>query len=404
MSQLFQRLEVERAAVVANLEQMVDEADAKQEDLTDEQLAQRADAMARIDTIDKQLASLAERTEMNIGLAEKIRSIGRVSPDTDFAYRSVGSALWDMLHQGDRDANQRYKLAIRAAEHMGTEATNTTPQAGDLGGLAISPVVGPIANPLPAGMPFLSAIGLSTVPSATFARPYISDPDFATGVGEQALEKGELASQKFDVLSTVLSPTTYGGYLNVSAQLIALQAGALDIIVGQLRRRLALKLEGAAITELALTTGTETIASGGSAASVFTAIYNAAAEVMTATQQPAEWIAMGPLGFAKLGAVVDAAGRPLFPTLGPANAPGTSNATGFTSSVAGLRAIVTPAITGTELYVGNSAGFEGWWYPLPLMEAVEPSVLGRQVAVAAMFAPFRPTPFANSVVKITWAA
>ena len=405
MSQLFARLETERAGLVSLLDNMVAEVDAKGADLSDDQISERSDAMARIGAIDKQLESLAERTEMEIGLAEKIKAVGRASSGDDgFQYRSSGLLLYDLIHQSENDSRHRYQLAKRAAEHMGTDAANTTPTAGDLGGLVITPVVGPIANPTPSGMPFLSAIGLQQVPSAAFARPYISDPDFETGVAEQPLEKAEVASQKFEVLNTILSPTTYGGYLNVSAQLLALQSGALDIIVGQLRRRLANKLEKAALTEVGASTGSEAIASGGSAAAVLSAIYNAAAEVMVATQQPAEWIAMGPLGMAKIGAVVDAAGRPLFPTLGPANAPGTANAGGFTSSVAGLRAIVTPGITDTSLYVGNSAGFEAWWYPLPVLEAVEPSVLGRQVAVAAMFAPYRPTPFANSVVKVTWAA
>jgi hypothetical protein len=35
-----------------------------------------------------------------------------------------------------------------------------------------------------------------------------------------------------------------------------------------------------------------------------------------------------------------------------------------------------------------------------VLEAVEPSVLGRQVAVAASIAGYRPTPFANATIHV----
>jgi hypothetical protein len=118
------------------------------------------------------------------------------------------------------------------------------------------------------------------------------------------------------------------------------------------------------------------------------------------TNELPDWIAMGPLGWARLGGLTDAAGRPLFPTLGAANAPGTSSASSFSVTVAGLRPIVTPAITDESYYIGGSAGLEGYLYRYPVLEAVEPSVLGRQVAVAASIAGYRPTPFANAVIKL----
>jgi hypothetical protein len=42
-------------------------------------------------------------------------------------------------------------------------------------------------------------------------------------------------------------------------------------------------------------------------------------------------------------------------------------------------------------------------YRYPALDAVEPSVLGRQVAVAAAIAAYRPTPFANAIVKLAAA-
>jgi hypothetical protein len=67
-------------------------------------------------------------------------------------------------------------------------------------------------------------------------------------------------------------------------------------------------------------------------------------------------------------------------------------------SVAGLRVIVTPAIADNTFWVGNSYVIEGAIYRYPVLEAVEPSVLGRQIAVAASTAGYRP--IANGAVHL----
>ncbi len=398
-TQMINRLQDKREGIVKTLAATVDRAEAEGRDLTDDEVAERTAAKADVDGIDSRIASLADSLAQNTEIAEKVRKIG--APDTEFSYRNAGEALYDLLHQGDPDSKARYSMSLRAAEHMGTLAANTTPTAGDLGGLVIAPSVGAIVDPFPGGMPFLNWLGWSRIPSAAFSRPHIIDPDFEAGVAEQTKEKAELVSKKFSVGSTTLSPVTYGGYLNVSQQLITLQPGALSIIIRHLRKRLAWALESAAITEIGKTTGAVTIAATGTAADYQAAIYDASAKVITSTQEPATFLLMGPLGYAKLGALVDLAGRPMFPYLGASNADGTSTANAFTSNVFGLRAVVTPAIKDDAIYVGNGAGIEAWYYPLPLLEAVEPSVLGRQVAVSAMLAPFRPTGVEDSIVKLT---
>lgn len=402
-NKMLNRYMTDRETKVKFLERMLEEAEDTGADLTDEQVQQRSDTADEIKSLDARIESLTVDLEIAGDLARKVAQVGRVGDTTDFQYRSAGAAVWDLLHQRDDDAKRRWKLAqvnTRAAEHMGTLAANTTATAGDLGGLHVVPNVGAIVDPYPGGMPFLSALGMQRIPSAAFSRPYIVDAAFDTGVAVQAKEKAELASKAFNVASDTLSAATYGGYLNVSQQLIEFQAGSLSIIIGHLRKRLANALEAAALTEVALTTGSETLAADADAATTLAAIYGASAKVMDATREPATWILMGTAGFARLGSLADLAGRPLFPSLGAANAPGTATTGGFTSTVAGLRPVVTWGITDGSIYVGNGAGFEAWYYPLPLLEAVEPSVLGRQVAVAAMLAPYRPTPNADSVIKL----
>ena len=373
-------------------------------DLTEQDLATISAAADIVRSKNRQLDVLCQDLEIAEDTQSRLRGLGNAVVTGDYHYRSAGELLYDCLHQNEPEAKSRYaKVMRRAAEHMGTTAAGTTPVAGDLGGLVVRPVVGPVANPYPSGMPFATAVGMRDIPTTDgfgFSRPHIIDADFQTGVAAQTLEKAELASKKFSVAVTNVPLTTMGGYLNVSQQLVSFQATALDIIVDQLRRRLENQIDKVLVTAAQASTGHVELADAGDAAAVIKAIYDAAAAYYAVTFELPSWIAMGPTGWARLGSLVDAAGRPLFPTLGATNAPGTMNAGSFATTVAGLTPIVTPAITTNEFEVGGPAGLEGYLYRYPVLEAVEPSVLGRQVAVAASVAGYRPTPFANATINV----
>jgi HK97 family phage major capsid protein len=198
----------------------------------------------------------------------------------------------------------------------------------------------------------------------------------------------------------MLKRTTLGGYLNVSQQLLQWQPGALQVIVEQMRARLSSKIETHFVTELAASTGKVDLAAGAAAAAVIQAIYDASAAVYGATNELATMIVCGPLGWARLGGLADAAGRPLLPSISPSNATGQATAGTFSTSIAGLQLVVSPKVTSDEFHVLNGACIEGWAYYYPLLEAVEPSVLGRQIAVAADVVAHRPTPYANAAVLV----
>jgi hypothetical protein len=101
------------------------------------------------------------------------------------------------------------------------------------------------------------------------------------------------------------------------------------------------------------------------------------------------WIAVGPLGWARLGALTDLAGRPIFPSLNPVNAVGTADIAGDLQ-IAGIRTIVTAGITDEDIFMGNGIGLELYSYRYPLLSATEPSLLGRQLAVAASLGSYKP--------------
>jgi hypothetical protein len=419
----------ERAETVGLIESTTRLALEQHRDLTPDDFKSIDAWKERIGQLDRQLALIGDVPyEIDPDTRSKLERVtsGAVWSETP-KYRTAGELLWDTIHANmgsahsveDQEARKRYERLMRAAQHMGTDSAITAATAGDLGGLFVNPIVGPIINISPQGRPFLSAIGVQPAPnSLTFVRPRIVDPDFATGVAVQSTQKSELASKKFDVAIDNLTLATVGGYLNVSQQLLSFQAGALNIILGQMQRRLGYAAEVAAITEVDATTeAATTLAANADAKAVLASVFEAAATVYENSGELPSWIAMGPGGWRRLGSLVDSANRPMFPYLGAVNGLGTMTADSFAMvGPAGLRPIVTRAITDFDLFVGGASSFEAYEYSFPVLEAVEPSLLGRQIAVASALAFYRPTTVehvtgppevlqsAGGIVEIPWTA
>lgn len=356
---------------------------------------------ARIKVLDRQLEVVGEDVSMDDDTRERLMRGGAGRAPSAPKYRTAGELMRDTVlanfapkgFEGAAEARERYERHMRAAEHMGTTAEATTPTAGGFGGLQTIPVVGPTIDVSNAAQPFLNRIGKRRAPGTDFARPRIVDPDLKTGegAGKQTLQKAELKSKKFDVKSDLLTLETYGGYLNVSQQVISLQAAAWDIIITQLQKRVAWQGEAAAILELQQSASEVPLATGAASDVVLSALVDGAVEVWEKTGEFPTWIAFGALGWARLAKLVDDVKRPLFPFLGAQNALGTSNLGGAALGPLGLDQILTPGITNADIWMGNDIAIEAYNYPFPVLEAVEPSVFGRQVAVAEALAFYRPT-------------
>lgn len=416
---LTQRLMSERSSLVQRGEGLQLTVADENRDLTETERTSLASFRGRIEEIDRQLTLTTQSYELDANTAANIARItgqaAQARRDPTSQWRSAGHALWDYMHQtSSRESAQRVQafaqrgaeaeaifvpsstdgpVQTRAAAHMGTTVEATTAPAGGFGGLVVHPVVGPIIDLGFYGTPLLNALGYNPAPNGfSFMRPRIVDANFDTGVGTQTLEKAELASQPFNLTSDTVTLSTVGGYLNVSLQseTFIQSPDALDIVVTQLRRRLQAKVEKLASDQLATATKLITLAADADAAAVQQAIFDAAAAVFTATNQMPTWLAMGPAGWARLGGLTDLAGRAIFPALSPSNALGSASADSLAIQVSGLRVVVTPGISDTAMYMGNSVGIELWAYFYPLLQQVEPSVLGRQVAVAASIGSYQP--------------
>jgi len=414
---MVQRLIKERDGKLALIDQIASVADDNGRDLYDTENETIGQAQERVRSLNGQIDRLTQDLELSQNAKSRIRTLDPSIIAADFTYRSAGEYFWDLIHRNDDpDAHMRLgKFHARAAEHMGYDKANTVPVAGGFNGLTTVPSLGPVLDPYPANRPLFTALGAKTITSLEFRRPRIVDPNFSTGVGPVAQEKLEMPSKAWDILSDTLVAERVGGYINVSGVLEEMVAGSLDMIVSHMNKRVAALSEARVVAEVGETGATVPLAATATSADILNAIGQAVTLVVQNTQQLPQWIAMGPMGWGRLIGTSDLAGRPILPPVGPVNALGTGDASSYSATIAGLRVIVTPAITTADLYVGNNYGLEVYERPMPMMQVLEPSVYGRQVGVATFLAFYHPpskeagpgnVPPAefNSIVKIAWAA
>jgi hypothetical protein len=400
VGKLLERTVQEREQVVGLIESTTVAAFEAQRDLSEQDHDTIDRARTRLEFLDKQIERLSFDTTVSDRARQALATNGVSGSTIPMSYRSAGEALHDLLHLDHKDSRARLEQEMhRAAQHMGANAAATVPVAGGLGALVVKPVVGPIIDTTPVGRPFLTALGTIPLDSPLgFSRPRIVDNAYGVAPATQTAEKAELVSRAFDVKLDSLDTETVGEYLNVSQKLLSLPIGALNMILAQFAKRRAYKMETRAVSEVLESSEIVELAAAPPTADearlVYESVWEAARRVFVNTGDLPTWIAMGPLGWTRLGSLLDADDRPLFPTIGAAvNPMGMLGGADNFAAVgpAGLRAIVTHAITGPELIVGNSMSLEVYEYAYPMLEAIEPSVLGRQIAVASEVAFYRPT-------------
>jgi hypothetical protein len=408
---LVKRLTDERDTKVTLIGTLADRAEDEGRDLYPTDLETIKSARSRILELDSQIDAISADLEMAESVRTRVRALDPAVVGRDFTYRTAGDYLWDAFHLTDNpDAAARWsKYHKRAAEHMGLDKANTIPVAGGFNGLVVPSVAGAVLDPSPTGRPLLTALGVRPAPGMQFSRPRVVDPNLATGVGAIGQEKSELPSKAWDIVNEPVTLSRVGGYINISELLIEMLAGSLDMIVRQMNHRLEYYCEHAVVTELDKTTEIIPLTAAATGAEVTAAIGQASATVFANTGSLPTYLAMGPTAYGRLVGMSDLAGRPLFSAVNPVNALGSGDANTFITSLAGMSAVVSYAITDSDMFVGNAFGLEVYERKLPILQAVEPSVFGRQLSVQTALGFYAPittegaTPARDGVVHIDWA-
>lgn len=357
------------------------------EDLTDEKMELVTRAKDRIAECNRQMAPLEEARRISGESSERIKNLAVYMQDDQarphiVEYRSAGEYALDMWKGslGNDEAQQRMKAY--AAEHRAAAHQTTT----DSTGLLPTPILGPVVNFVDEARPLVNALGPRQLPSGSWSRPKITQH---TAVLAQSAEKAELTSQKMIITKLPVVPVTYGGYVNVSRQLVDWSdPAAMDIVINDLAGQYALKTEdvavdafvaGATASTVNLATGTNT------AAQVAAAIWAAAGQVYAGAKGSGRVIIAAPPQM--LGQI-----GPLFAPVNPqsAQSPGFTAANfmqGSVGTISGLPVYITAGMADNKMLVMSTAAAEVYEDRIGSLSVVEPSVLGVQVAYAGHFVP-----------------
>ena len=278
------------------------------------------------------------------------------------------------------DAWHRMSDALRAAAP--DVVTTDTP------GVLPQPILGPVYNNFRGLRPVVDAIGPKAMPGGgkVFIRPEVTTH---TSMAVQSAENAALQSGTFVISSNQVTKGAYGGYVTISEQdLDWTDPAVLSLILDDMARIYANTTDDvAADALLAGCSQSAVLTDPTSAAEWVSDIYDAASTILTNSNgNLPTHLFLSPNMFGYLGKLVDTAGRPLFPQVGPMNAFG-SMSPGSTDAVAfGLRVVVDRNFAADTVIVGDASGFEIFEQQKGAISIDNPSTISRTIAWRGYFA------------------
>jgi hypothetical protein len=393
------RLQEQRQEQVDFVDHLLSQVDAGEgRDLVPAERANLDAARQRLAELDEQIKPLAEFEAMRESavLPAGPRGSGRVRPvggpsNQLPVYSSAGTFIIDYLstlsHKngelanifGERaDAATARVRAMREADAFQRAANQITT---DTPGILPVPVVGPVLNTIDASRPLITSLGpksLTGIPGTQFSRPHITQHATA---GKQSAEKTALPSQPMKIDPIQFAKETFGGSVNISRQDIDWTSPtAWDILVQDLADAYAVATEEATTAKFAAAAnmnGPITVASN-DLAGWAAALYEAAALVYQGCGRLPDrlWVALDV--WSKVGPVVDTA-KLVFPGAADGGS-GESSLRRFEGNMFELDRVVVPSLPDGTAIVGSSAMAEFYEERIGLLSAVEPSILGVEVA------------------------
>jgi HK97 family phage prohead protease len=307
------------------------------------------------------------------------------------SFRNVQAAVKDFV-----SSNQ---TALQAA--AGDVLTTDTP------GLLPVPVLGPVMANLGYQRPVVSAIGARAMPDGgnqkTFVRPtWTTHPSVAT----QSTELTAVSATTPVIASNVVTKTTLAGQVTLSVQDIDFTSpAALEIILQDLVGQYMLQSDALAcsrITTGASASGSTWTVTANDPSTLIAAIYDAATDILSATNFLPDHVFVSPDVWKKLGSQLDGDKRPVFPYTGAAglmgvNGIGTANVTvANTFNPFGLNLVADRAFADNTLVVARGVGIEFYEQVRGLQSVEVPGTLGRTFSYYGYVATFIPY---SSMVK-----
>jgi len=249
-------------------------------------------------------------------------------------------------------------------------------------------IVGPTYNNFRGYRPVCDAVSIKAMPGGgkVFIRPEVTTH---TSMAVQSAENAALQSGTFVVSSNQVTKGTYGGYVNISNQdLDWTDPAVLSLILDDMGRIYANTTDNVAADALvAGQTQTAVLTDPTSPSEWVSDLYDAASTILTNSNgNLPTHLFLAPNMYAALGKLVDTAGRPLFPEIGPMNALGTASPASFAGRAFGLQVVVDRNFASDTVIVGDPSGFEIFEQQKGALSIESPSTLSRTLSWHGYFA------------------
>jgi hypothetical protein len=321
-------------------------------------------------------------------------------PKREFAMPSAAEYLAAYHIGGDtfRKVNEAFAIAA-ASKRTALQAAAGDALTTDTPGLLNQMVLGPVFADLNYVRPVVAAVGARAMPDGgnqkTFVRPTWTTH---TSVGAQSPELSGVSATTPVVASNVISKTTLAGAVQLSVQDVDFTSpGALQIILTDLAQQYLLASDNVAadaITTGASASGSTWTFNATNPASLITALYDAARDILTATNFLPDTIFVSPDVWYNLGRQLDADSRPVFAYTGAAglmgvNGMGTANVTqANTFNPFGLNLVADRNFASSTMVVARANAVEFYEQIRGMMSREVPSTLGREFSYYGYVATF----------------
>ena len=322
-----------------------------------------------------------EVIEASAVFAQPKRKFDLPTPGEYLAAMHIGGATFDNVAAAARDYVRSKQSAFEAA--AGDVLTTDTP------GLLPVPVLGPVfANLNQAIRPVIAAIGARAYPDGgtqkTFIRPTWTTH---TSVATQSTELTAVSATTPVIASNVISKTTLAGQVQLSIQDVDFSSpGAMDIIINDLMGQYMQASDNLAadgIASAASASGSTWTVTANDPSTLIAALYDAATDILTATNFLPDHIFVSPDVWSKLGAQLDGDKRPIFPYAAASglmgvNGMGEANITvANTFNPFGLNLVADRNFANNTLIVARGAAIEYYESIRGLLTRDEPATLGK---------------------------
>ena len=262
-------------------------------------------------------------------------------------------------------------------------------------GLVPDAVIGEVLGVVNPARPFLNSTRQLATPDTgmNLVIPVIGT---RPTVGVQATEKTAITSTVTSVTTDDFPFVTYAGGGDISIQLLRRSSPAfLDLYMELLAEAYAKTTESAGVASLIAAT----MSAGGALDPDEATIGNSWVNSMANFGMAPDTIWFSSAAAARFIDAKDAGGRQLYAPIAGQNASGTASVAAGIGPISGLRPVFVPALdpTAVEVIIGPSRGFAWAEDGTFTLQADNPELLGRDVALAGMiaFAPFAPLAFTS---------